>query len=34
VPVCSLRYQARNAHVPHCHLRTARLYNICAHYLI
>jgi len=32
VCVCSLRYQACNAHAP-CHLRPAPLYNIFPHYL-
>ena len=34
VCVCSLRYQACNAHAPYCHLWPARLYNIVPHYLI
>jgi hypothetical protein len=32
--VCSLRYPARNAHAPYCHLWPAPLYNIFPHYLI
>ena len=31
---CSLRYPARNTHVPHCHLWPFQLYNILPHYLI
>jgi len=34
VCVCSLRYPARNAHAPYCHLWPAPLYNIFPHYLI
>jgi len=34
VCVCSLRYPARNAHAPCCHLCPAPLYNIFPHYLI
>ena len=34
VCVCSLRYPARNAHAPCCHLWPAPLYNIFPHYLI
>jgi hypothetical protein len=33
VCVCSLRYPARKAHAPYCHLWPVRLYNICPHYL-
>jgi hypothetical protein len=32
--VCSLRYPARNSHVPYCHLWPVRLYHIFPHYLI
>ena len=32
--VCSLRFPARNAHAPYCHLCPAPLYNIFPHYLI
>jgi len=31
---CSLRYPARNAHAPYCHLWPDPLYNIFPHYLI
>jgi len=34
VCVCSLRYPARNAHAPYCHLWPAPLYHIFPHYLI
>jgi len=34
VCVCNLKYPARNAHAPYCHLWPARLYNIFPHYLI
>jgi len=34
VCVCSLRYPARNAHAPYCHLWPVWLYNILPHYLI
>ena len=33
VCVCNLRYPACNAHVPHCRLWPATLYNIFPHYL-
>ena len=32
--ICSLRYPARNAHAPYCHLWPAPLYNIFPHYNI
>jgi hypothetical protein len=32
--VCSLRYPARNAHAPYCHLWPVRFYNIFPHYII
>ena len=32
--ICSLRYPARNAHAPYCHLCPAPLYHIFPHYLI
>ena len=32
--VCSLRYPARNAHAPYCHLWPIRLCNIFPYYLI
>ena len=32
VCVCSLRHPACNAHVPYCHLRPVRLYNIFLYY--
>ena len=31
--VCSLRYPARIAHAPYCHLWPVRLYNIFPHYI-
>jgi len=34
VCVCSLRFPARNAHAPYCHLWHAPLYNIFPHYFI
>jgi len=34
VCVCSLRYPARNAHAPYCHLWPTPLYSIFPHYLI
>ena len=34
VCVCSLRFPARNAHAPYCHLWPAPPYNIFPHYLI
>jgi hypothetical protein len=34
VCVCSLRYPARNAHAPYCHLWPPPLHNIFPHYLI
>jgi hypothetical protein len=34
VCVCSLRYAARNAHAPYCHLCPAPLYKVFPHYLI
>jgi hypothetical protein len=34
VCVCSLRYAARNAHAPYCHLWPVRTYIIFPHYLI
>ena len=32
--VCSLRYPVCNAHAPHCHLWSVRLYKIFPHYII
>jgi hypothetical protein len=32
--ICSLRYPARNAHEPNCHLCPSRLYSTFPHYLI
>jgi hypothetical protein len=32
--ICSLRYPARNALEPYCHLCPAPLYNIFPHYLL
>jgi len=34
VCVFSLRYPARNAHAPYCHLWPVQLYQIFPHYLI
>jgi hypothetical protein len=31
---CGLKYPARNAHAPYCHLWLVRLYNIFPHHLI